>query len=550
MAIVVDSLFSRQSLRITEIINRSVTVFLAELDPIWRDLISTSQGVGNPNELGRDLKILKVFMGSFTGILEQGMTRADADLYGDATTAVGLQLHQQNIVQTYPDPTLAPNATPYRLAISMRSMVANIMLTLGEKTAEATPALIGQIIGPKLLGFGRMMAHTLANYFYLSQNSNYLLCTVTNLRDELGVAVSPLTGVEVEDGAYRFTFEPNNQSSNRFARGQRLDFYATASPPLNRKNDEQAADVNNTVDTRLECFVESVNHLHNVVTCVCPSATSNPNTGGDWQVAPTDTDEVFYANSKIFTGGTNAFTGIAGIRSWLKAGDGNPTTDSDENTLLGLDEADATDRINVDEHPEFMSFRKSVGGVLTEHKLRQYLRRCHSAWMPIGHQLDCLIASDGVWLAYEAQKIGMERLDRTGRLSNMNNEGSAEGFTFTFDGYTYKGYVSTLVESQTVYGLKKSNNNWKRYVPPSPAGTQKNPQTESYVPFEFVAGAITGSGSNQLPMYKTASGGGIGLVTEGSQLPGRLRMQLIPDVPNMMLLESVTEDRIYSDYDV
>ena len=188
--------------------------------------------------------------------------------------------------------------------------------------------------------------------------------------------------------------------------------------------------------------------------------------------------------------------------------------------------------------------------VLTEHKLRQYLRRCHAAWSGMGHYLDCLIASDGVWMAYESQKIGMQRLDRTGKLSSLQNEGSQEGVSYTFDGRSYMGYTSTLVESGTLYGIKKGGQNWKKYVPPSPAGVTKNAQTEQYVPFEFVAGAIPGTGSNQLPIYlsnASATGMTPSLVTEGSQMPGRVRMQVVPDVPNMMILDGLTEDRIYSD---
>ena len=547
MAIVTDSLFDRQSLRIQEIINKSVTVFMAELDPVWRDIISTSQGVGNPNELGRDLKILKVFMGSFTGILEQGRTRLDADLYGDFTSGLGL-LHTQGLLQTYPDPTTAPNSTPYRLAVSMRSMVANIMLTLGEKTAEATPALIGQIIAPKLLGFGRMMSHTIANYFYLSQNDDFRICGITEISGFTDVDGSGTSG-------WRFSFEPSNTATNRFARGMRVDIYDEASPAVDRLNDTVIGDSGQTITSRVQLLVESVDHLHNRVILV---SETNPTTwvGAADTEAPADLDQVFYANSKIegTTGTANAFTGIAGIRSWLKGGTNDPAeTPSDPNantTILLGTEADSTDFINVDLHPEFMSFEKAVNGVLTEHKLRQYLRRCHAAWKPMGHKLDCLIASDGVWLAYEAQKIGMQRLDRTGRTSSLQHEGSDEGFYFTFDGETYMGYTSGLVESQTLYGIKKGDNNWKRYVPPSPAGVQKNANTDSYVPFEFVAGAITGQGSNQLPIY-LSDGGAVGLtpslVTEGSQMPGRIRMQMIPENPSMMRLSGLTEDRVYAD---
>ena len=47
------------------------------------------------------------------------------------------------------------------------------------------------------------------------------------------------------------------------------------------------------------------------------------------------------------------------------------------------------------------------------------------------------LSAQGVWLAYEATKIGREWKDRNDRLSSLNDEGSEEGFKFTFDGKTY-----------------------------------------------------------------------------------------------------------------
>jgi hypothetical protein len=537
MAIVTNSLFDRHSIRIQEVLNKNITVFLSAIDPIWRDTIATSQGVGPASDIGRDLLVIKTFLGSFTGVLEQGDLRGDPDLYGDLTRHLGQQVHEQQINQSYPDPTTGPNATPYQLAFGMRSMPANIMLTLGEKTAEATPAFIGQVLAPKMMGFARMMSHTLCNYFYLSQNDDYRLCSITNVSATATVTIGAVN-------AYRFSFEPNNNACARFARGQRIDIYD--SNGTNRINDDQAAAADQGVATRQQLIVESVAPLKNVVTCISRGV---PTAVGDWEDSPTNGQLVMYANSKAgataMAQSSGNFTGIAGINSWLKPGDANGATNNNQNTLLGTAEAHASKFINVNLNPEFMSFLKAVNGVLTEHKLRQYLARVHAAWEPHGHVLDCLIASDGVWLAYESQKIGQYRLDRTNRTSSLMNEGSQKGFKLTFDGRTYTGYTSHVVESQTLYGLKKGGGNWKRYVPPSPAGVSNMPEADQYVPFEFVGAAITGGSSNQLPIYD--SSGNITLVTEGSQLPGRIRMQLAPDNPAMMKLTGLTEDRVYGD---
>jgi len=525
MTAVTGSLFKLHEDRIEEVINKNVEIFLPGLDPIWRDIISTSQGVGPADALGRDLKILKVFMGSMAGVLEQGAPRGDVNLYGDATTTHGGRLHTQSLNQVWPDPTEGPNSTPYRLGVGMRSMMSNIMFTLGEMQAEATPAFIGEIIAPKLEGFGRNIAHTLCNYWYLNQNDHYALCQISNLT---------ASGA----GPYYLTFTPSNGAVDRFYVGQRVDIW----------DDDSGADIddgekgmmnstNGGLTGRLKVFVDYVDELKGEVRLV--SAVEAFTANSTVPVTAND-DWILYAGS--VDEAANTSSGFAGVNSWLKSGSGG-----NNNFLLGADKDGSTNnQIDVTAHPEFKSFTKSSVGTLTEHKLRQYLRRFHSAKNKYGQYIDCLIASDGVWLNYESTKIGREILDRTGKLSSITNEGSSEGFKFTFDGRTYSGYTSTYVEDGSVYGIRKGGNNWKKYVPPSIAGASKFDKSAG-APFEFIAGALTGTGSNKLPIYNTdGSANGITRVTEGVQMPGQMRMQLVPDQPAGMKLTGVSYDKIYS----
>ena len=526
MAAVAGSLFNLHEDRIEEVINKNVEIFLPGLDPIWRDLISTSQGVGPADALGRDLKILKVFMGSMAGVLEQGAPRGDLTLYGDDTDTHGGRLYTQNLAQVWPDPTEGPNAAPYRLGINMRSMMSNIMFTLGEMQAEASPAFIGEIIAPKLEGFGRNIAHTLCNYWYLNQNDDYALCQIGS---DMAVTGS---------GPYYLTFSPSNGAVDRFYVGQRVDIWDDDSgADMDDSADGLKNSSNGTKAGRHKVFVDYVDELKGQVRLVSAVAAF---TTGSGVVAPLADDWIMYAGSVDET--ANTATGFAGVNSWLKSGSGG-----DNNYLLGADkDGSASNQIDVTAHPEFKSFTKSSVGVLTEHKLRQYLRRFHAAKNKYGQYIDCLIASDGVWLNYESTKIGREILDRTGRLSSVTSEGSNEGFKFTFDGRSYTGYTSTYVEDGSVYGIRKGGNNWKKYIPPAVAGTSKFAKADG-APFEFIAGALTGTGTNKLPIYNTdGSDGGITRVTEGVQMPGQMRMQLVPDQPAGMKLTGVSYDKIYS----
>jgi hypothetical protein len=546
------SLFDKQSGRIQEILNKNIEMFLPALDPAWRDTFVTSQGVGPSSMIGRDLKILKIYMGSMAGVLDMADSRDNFVLYGDKTVDnQGPKLQRQNNTNAWPDATDGVMARPYRLGVGMKAMVSNLYMSLGEMTAEATPAFIGEVIGPKLEGHARLMAHTLCNYWYIAENDNYLLSTIqgdntttlasstwnyaTDFFSNATPTWTAFSGTSAITGIRALRFNVPERSIDRYAVGMRVDVFDVSSPQI-RLNDTQAAAANQTPSTRVSAWVAAVDEVLNRVVIafgagvsITPSATASSNT-----------KYVYFANGRSLNNGGPSSGGtaprgygFAGVNSWLK----------NSGFLLGGD-SDDNNRIDVDVHPEFKSFFKSSVGVLTEHKMRQYLRGYHRAKEKYGQYIDCLIASDGVWLNYEAQKIGQYSLDRTGKLSSLNSEGSQEGFKFTFDGRTYMGYTSNYIEDGTVYGIRKGGQNWKKYVPPSPKGTQKFDKAEGFIPFEFV-GPSLGYADVKVPIQKVS--GSSTLVTEGMQMPGMLRMQLVPDQPSGIKLTGVTTDRQYGD---
>jgi len=530
------SLFDRHQYQIEEIINKNVDTLLPTLDPAWRDTVVTSQGVGPASAIGRDMKILKLYRGGLTGVIEQAKNPAYDDfvLYGDSTTQINAKLYLQSASKVWPDALQGPAVNSYRLGIGMRAMLTNLAVTMGEMQAEATPAFIGDVIAPKLKGFAQNLSHTLCNYWYMSQNDGYRLAKISSG----GVTV---TGTAGGSGPWTCTFQPDNYAIDRFYVGQRIDI-VDGSATKNRANGTGTGGA-----TRLSVFVSAVDELRGYVTLA--STTYNFTTTATGAGAPGGSvtankaaaagDWIVYANSNSSAqaaSGSQTFTGIAGINSWLKFGGG-----SDDNYLLGAErDGDSFNQIDVTVHPEFKSFAVTSVGTLTEHKLRQYIRRFHAAKNKYGQTIDCLIASDGVWLSYEAQKIGQYTLERQGRLSNVNNEGSDQGFKFTFEGRTYNGYTSTYIEDGVVYGIKKGGSNWKRYVPPDPKGVQKFSEADSFIPFNFVVPALTGTASTKWPILYN------GQLTEAMQMPGMLRMQLVPDQASGMKLSGVTTDRVWS----
>ena len=222
-----NSLFNQQSGRIQEILNKNIEVFLPALDPAWRDTTVTSQGVGQASLIGRDMKILKIYMGSMAGVLEMADGRDNFVLYGDNTiTNVADKLQTQSLTNVWPDATDGALARPYRLGIGMKAMVSNLLVTMGEMQAEATPAFIGEILAPKLEGHARLIAHTLCNYWYISDNTNYSLGSIT----------SKSTAFSTNTTA---TFTPGQNNIDRYAVGMRVDIFDSTGATQRNMNDHK-----------------------------------------------------------------------------------------------------------------------------------------------------------------------------------------------------------------------------------------------------------------------------------------------------------------------
>ena len=279
-----NSLFNAQSLRIQEILNKNIEVFLPALDPAWRDTTVSSQGVGQSNLIGRDMKILKIYMGSMAGVLEMADSRKNFVLYGDDTVLnVADKLQTQSLTNTWPDAAEGAMARPYRLGIGMKAMVSNLLVTLGEMQAEATPAFIGEILAPKLEGHARLIAHTLCNYWYISDNTNYKLGTISSYST---------SGLGASGTNFSFSFVPSEGNIDRYAVGQRVDVFNSGG--TTRRNDSSG--------TRTNAFVSRVDEVKNVVVITYVGQAVANSTG--------DNDIIVFANSKGY--------GIAGINSWLK----------------------------------------------------------------------------------------------------------------------------------------------------------------------------------------------------------------------------------------
>jgi hypothetical protein len=533
------NLFDIEAPVFEEIINKDVDIILPTLDPAWRDTFVSNQGVFPTNQLGRQWQAIRVLRGTYTGVIDGGTARDDFTLYGENYTRWTDKTMMQDIEQTWPDPLEGPKPGSIRMKFGLESMHTNLALSWQEMQAEATPAYIGQVIAPIMTGFAKNMAHQLCNFWYTSQSDSYAMCTVRAVTSNWA-AHGTYTGVWFAD------ITTTEYTPNRFYRGQRVDIYgadieyssSTSTGIMvpsgaggQRLNDTKAAEGSQTAATRVNVIVGHVDELANtvrLVTNVDPATWRNSFAGGsDIEVG----DAIVPANIKK---GTGNFTGIPGINSWLKGGAGG-----DDNYLLGA-ERDGTDFVDVTEHPEYKSLKASINDSLTEPFLLAFLRRFHAAKDRYGMGIDCLIASDGVWLEYFRQLVPQFTRERAGRLANITDEGLKQGFSFTADGRTYMGYTSNYIEDGTVYGIKKGGGNWERIVPPYPAGASNMGEMEGFIPFRFVLPAILGTNQTRALIYDSSNANSRSMVTSFVQLPGVVHLSLAPKMPVGIKMTNVT----------
>lgn len=543
MAVPTASIFDTNANRIQEVLSKTIDMFLAEADPVWRDTMFSSAGVSGSDVLGRGMEIIKFFQYAMGGVIESGRPRGDWTTYGDATDTKYGQASDmvfRSATQTFPDANDDISGVPNKLRIPMWSILTNFKQTLGEKQAEALKATVGEITAPRLVAFSRNVARRLCSSWYVNQASNYRLC---------GLGASTGTDAYTVDGTNkRITFYPDNKAIARLAKGDRLDLIRSISSVLVRMNDTAVTaggvvsgdGAGQSFSTRIRCVVDTVDKIRGtVVLQFDPSISSSKfTTTGSLATGQLGSDTfIVQANSNTAGGAISEFPGL---NSWMKFGGSG----ANNKYLLGSEALGTVGNgiIDVDVFPQFKSFLKAVNGVLTEHKLNLYLDRVTEAYEDEGDFIDTLVTTQGVIRSMAGQKYAREILDRTGRLTSLKNEGEdGAGMVHHHDGRMYELHTSRWMEYQTLIGYRRKGN-WVKYVPPKTPNSSMGGGMEAGIPFEFLVPSITGLNTTRWPMLNN------GLLTEASQMPGHLRMVLAPVTQVRGLkLTGITEERIYGD---
>lgn len=561
----IASIFGTNKTAIEERLGNSIEAFWQAADPIVRDTIVSSQEVQPASADSRDYVVHLLYENRYAGVVEPIQAREDFSLFGDPTdTLWGEKIARRTLKHTWPDPFEGPNPVPYRLSVPMRGFDVALGLTMAEMRMEATNATAVKTIAGKMAGLANNVARRFCAYWHADQADNFRLSSL-----------GPATGsgaYVISDPDKTITFYPPEEVTYRYHVGDMVDIVRTMSTTIGgdtrnrvvRLNDRHnnvssaanagsalAAQVAGGVgssSTRVRGFVIAVSPMENKVvlkfdtTAVDGTATAFTDWANTSDLA-SDAYVVFH-NTHIgaHTGAANAtnFEAPAGWHSWLKTGRGGA-----DNFLLGNEAVETSGlggKIDVTKHPEFLSFYKNVGGPLTEHSLGLYLDRFAEAKEDDGQYLDTLVSTRGVMRAFQVERIDRERIDRTGRLPSLAATGAPGEWYYTHEGRKYLIYLSKWLKAGTMIGFRRGGGNWKRFVPPRPAGLRRKDGVEPFVPLELVAPLLTGTSSTILPKRNSNS-----QVQAGVEMLGVMHYQLCPTKQAAGLkLVGIQEDRVFT----
>lgn len=425
---------------------------LIEIDDFFRMLLDDNVSSFRDEHVGRNWKIIHVFLVSLAGhIRAQRNMRGDTlDYVGDTSMVYGAYeasdvpsgRPQGSNLATWPGVAwgLAPGYVSRTIELKRWRGTMYVPLTLFR--SDRLNAAIGQQVVATVKQTTRNIALAKANLFFAISGTHKQIGTVGSSITDGGVGVRNVT----------FTLAAGSRI-RRFQPGQFVEIRdaSNAYALLNDGAGTGAGDPRALV-TKVDPIDKKVTIQH-----VLSSA--------GWEAAVAENDIVVMAGSYD---ATNFGYGPSGLEYWIR-----PNTATD---VYGLD---------FTKVPQFASQRVTISpsGPLTQEILRQYLGN----WMDthsVDQWPDCLVTTAGVLADYVGEADTLRLFNVQGEPTDVQG-GFAGGPSYSYEGRRLPFKTSPLVAGKTLYALKLKNN-IRRYTPPllPGAGTDSRFQNADV---EFIA---------------------------------------------------------------
>jgi len=257
---------------------------------------------------------------------------------------------------------------------------------------------------------------------------------------------------------------------SNFRQGMRIDIVADSSGTLQCGVATDGSDVRNyehTTTNYVHLIISSVDFLGKKFT-VRPVDSVD---GGLPNFGSGSSGDVFQAAAPAAAGDWLVFAKTTryiaatrpqfswGINNWVKS----------SGTIMGG--ALLAGALDLAEFPQFKSQVKAVNGPLTDKIINGYIGGYLDAYP--GETLDTIITTQGVqlkWLEQPGLYNNRQNYERTGKA--LSFKGGWSQISYEFGGRTYEWIMSPMCLSKTLYALKFSGDNIRRYSPPRLGGME------------------------------------------------------------------------------
>jgi len=512
-------------------------------DPFFMNTVldNTSAQQGN---LSKEYTIERLFEIGNQGIVEPITA---TELYGRDVNDFGpTSFLQENLNKAIgPDPRKSPFTRPFLLRFGMGGFRSTLTFTREEKQLAATAGDgFGRVayadhVTRKMTQYAQTLAQTFTNAFYKTGKFGALAQT-SNGR------VVDSNGDTTDSGEF-YTFQPDNEATQRFNVNDTLDFYYSNADFSGGVGAGASGDDPVLINDGYVGYVVYVDYAANEVTvkfidvrdgtaAVVEAAAegvvsaSGGSTGNTFDI-PNGSTVVQHGSRDPISGSAENTNGVFGYDAWYKS----------SGTLLG-NAALSPGNPDVATHPQLRSYvetglNQAMSRILLTTRLDAYHRD------PTAPRITDIVTTPGSVTQLQTDlTIGMNGgMMPAGVPSGFGTE-SYDRVPFNYRGQTINIHASHYAPFGEAIGFSFEDGNWSFIVPTAFEGWESGPSGVTPRFPHFFEAPAGGYSSAQVPLHAVQDS--LTRFTGNTEMPGIARYQFAPRKPKGFRRAGLKEQRI------
>jgi hypothetical protein len=444
---------------------------LPAIAPVFNKIEASSIDVVRDTGIGRGWKVLHTYETGVAGLIETAVptgptfntmiggsaTDAQAHMLDIGTAAAGLDI--------FPAATESPHTGDLKRELTLHKQVGNFSMPVQWMQADALTATQIKKVGRDIQAVGKNKAIIEASSFF-----SHVVTNSSGYQNQvLGRLASAATDNSVTTGMIDMVIDEQYGRISNFRQGMSIDVVADSAGVLQDGVAADGTDVRNydASTNYLRLIITDIDFIAKRITCM-PIDTADgsmPAWANGWigsaagSICAAD-DWIVLAKTSRYTGGSRPQCSW-GLNDMIK---------SSGKIMGGAAGAAALD---LAYYSQFKSSVVAVNAPLTDDVLNRYIAGYLDAYP--GMTIDTLITTQGVnqqWLQQPQLGAGRFLYDRTGK--SLKVKGGWSEVTYEWGGRSFNYVVSPMCLSKTLYGVKFSDGNFKRYVPPTVGGSSSS----------------------------------------------------------------------------